>query len=99
LRFRGWAGCGAKLGRKKRLRAPEQVIRRPPFICFEIFSKDDTLDGLQDRIDDYLKFGARSRRAWVCTGDGIVEAKHGVLKTESPALVVPRAEFLRLSDI
>jgi Uma2 family endonuclease len=78
----------------------DQIFRKPPFICIEILSKDDTLDGLQDKIDDYLKFGVpyvwvinpRSRRAWVYTRDGIAEAKDGILKTENPELVVPLAE-------
>ena len=45
----------------------EQVITRPPLICIEVLSKDDTLRGLQDRIDDYIGLGvaniwcARSR--------------------------------------
>jgi Uma2 family endonuclease len=77
-----------------------QIFRDPPFICIEILSKDDTLDGLQDKIDDYLKFGVpyvwvinpRSRRAWAYTRDGIAEAKDGILKTENPELVVPLAE-------
>src|SRR5579872_2978726 len=35
----------------------DQIFHRPPFICIEILSKDDTLDSVQNRIDDYLKFG------------------------------------------
>ncbi len=35
----------------------EQVLTSPPFICIEVLSKDDTLANMQERIDDYLKFG------------------------------------------
>jgi Uma2 family endonuclease len=37
----------------------EQVFTEPPFLCVEILSKDDTMTGMQERIDDYLKFGVR----------------------------------------
>ena len=79
----------------------DQIFRRPPFICIEVLSKDDTLYSLQDKIDDYLKFGVayvwvinpRSRRVWVYTQNGIAEAKDGILRTENPELVVPLAEI------
>src|SRR6266545_826464 len=29
------------------------IITPPPFICIEILSKDDTVESMQDRIDDY----------------------------------------------
>ena len=78
----------------------EQIIRTPPFICVEILSKDDTVESLQGRIDDYLAFGVRyvwvinprSRRAFVYTGEGMHEPKDGVLRTENPEIVVPLAE-------
>ena len=84
----------------------DPIFRRPPFICIEVLSKDDTLEGLQDKIDDYLKFGVayvwvinpRSRRAWAYTQDGIAEAKDGILRTENPALTVPLPEISSALD-
>jgi Uma2 family endonuclease len=78
----------------------DPIIRHPPFVCIEILSKDDTIDSMQDRIDDYLAFGVRyvwllnprSRRAFVYTADGSREAKDGILRTENPEIVVPLAE-------
>jgi Uma2 family endonuclease len=78
-----------------------QVFDEPPFICIEILSKDDSLERLQARIDDYLGFGVpyvwvinpRTRRAWCYTNNGIQEAKDGVLRTENPALAVPLTEL------
>jgi len=75
-------------------------------ICLEILSSEDRIERIQDRIDDYVKFGVpyvwvvnpRSRRAWVYTADSIYEAKDGVLKTENPALVVPLAEIFAALD-
>ena len=79
----------------------EQIFRTPPFICIEILSKDDTVEGMQDRIDDYLAFGvpyvwvisARTRRAWVHTSKGATEVKDGILRTENPEIRVPLFEL------
>lgn len=76
------------------------IFKEPPFICIEILSKDDTLATMQDRIDDYLKFGVRyvwlvnplNRRVWAYTTAGSREVKSGVLRTENPAIAIPLAE-------
>jgi Uma2 family endonuclease len=78
----------------------EPIITKPPFICIEILSKNDTVESMQERIDDYLAFGVsyvwvinpRSRRAFVHTTEGSHEAKDGTLRTENPELIVPLAE-------
>jgi Uma2 family endonuclease len=78
----------------------EPIITQPPFICIEILSKKDTVESMQDRIDDYLGFGVsyvwvinpRSRRAFVHTAEGSHEAKDGILRTEKPELIVPLRE-------
>ena len=79
----------------------DQIFHQPPFICIEILSKDDTLAALQEKIDDFLKFGVRyvwvinprNKRAWVYTPGKIEEVKDGVLRTENPALELPLAEL------
>lgn len=84
----------------------EEVFHTPPFICIEILSPEDRIERIQDRIDDYLKFGVsyvwvinpRSRRAWVYTRDSIYEVKDGILKTENPQLTVPLAEIFAALD-
>jgi Uma2 family endonuclease len=79
----------------------EQVFTKPPFICIEILSPEDRMSRVQERIDDYLKFGVsyvwvldpRSRRAWVYSKGEIREAKDGFLRTENPNFTVPLAEI------
>lgn len=79
----------------------DQIFHDPPLICIEVLSKDDTLDNMQEKIDDYLKFGVRyvwvinprNRRAWVHTTDGSREVKDGVLRTENPTIALPLAEL------
>jgi Uma2 family endonuclease len=77
------------------------IFTRPPFICVEILSKDDRVDELQEKIDDYLAFGVRyvwvinprTGRAYVHSAAGSQEAKDGVLTTQDPAITVPLAEL------
>ncbi len=79
----------------------DPIFRTPPFICIEILSPEDRMSRVQERIDDYLKFGVPyvwvldpgPRRAWVYTKTGIQEVTDGVLRTENPDLAVPLAEI------
>ena len=78
----------------------EQIFHTPPFICIEVLSPEDRSARMQDRIDDYLKFGVpfvwvinpENRRAWVYTSDGSREVKDGVLRTENPSIALHLAE-------
>jgi len=80
----------------------EQILAAPPFICIEILSPDDRISRMQERIDDYLRFGVRyvwlidpkTARAWVYTANSISEVRDGVLRTENPELTMPLAEVL-----
>lgn len=79
----------------------QQVLTEPPFLCIEILSPSDSLDSMQERIDDYLAFGVpyvwvispKSRRGWIYAPDSIHEAKDGILRTANPAIEVPIAEL------
>lgn len=79
----------------------EMVFTHPPFICVEILSKDDRMQEMQERIDDYLAFGVpyvwvinpRSRKAHAHTASGSREATGGFLRTENPAIEVPLADI------
>ncbi len=79
----------------------DPIFRTPPFICIEVLSPEDRVARVQQRIDDYLKFGVRyvwlinpeNRRVWVYTLAGSTEVKDGILRTENPALTVPLAEI------
>jgi len=81
----------------------EQILTKPPLVCIEILSKDDRMAKVQERIDDYLKFGVRyvwvvdprTRRAWVYTKGGRHEAKDGILRTENPAIELPLPEIFQ----
>jgi Uma2 family endonuclease len=84
-------------------RPSEQVLTTPPFIAIEILSKDDRMSDMQERIDDYPKFGVsyvwvidpRAHRAWAYAKDGSHEAKDGILRTEDPAIELPLPEIFQ----
>ena len=75
----------------------EEIFRLPPHLCIEILSKDDTMDYMQEKIDDYLRFGVpyiwiinpKNRKGYVVTSAGMVESKAGVLETEDPKISIP----------
>ena len=60
----------------------EQILTKPPLACIEILSPEDTLRRMQDRIDDYRKFGVSSiwildpatQRGYDCQSAGWLEA-------------------------
>ena len=45
------------VGVVKRPVPDEQVFTTPPFLCVEILSRDDTMQYIQEKIDEYLNFG------------------------------------------
>src|SRR5260370_31208566 len=83
----------------------DQIFRTPPFICIEILSPEDRWERMQEKIDDYLRFGAlyvwvinpRDQRASSYTKDTSAEARDAVLRTENPSLSVPLPEIFEQS--
>lgn len=41
----------------------EEIFTSPPYLCVEVMSPDDTMAGMQDRVDDYLHLGVPN--VWV----------------------------------
>jgi Uma2 family endonuclease len=84
----------------------EQIFRTPPFICIEVLSPQDRMARVQDRIDDYLKFGVpyvflinpKNRRVWRYAQAGSTEVTDGILRTENSSLSVPLAEIFASLD-
>jgi Uma2 family endonuclease len=76
-----------------------EIFTNPPHLCIEILSKDDTMEYMQEKIDDYLNFGVpyvwiinpKNRKGYIVTLDGMVEAKSGMLETKDPVISVPLA--------
>jgi Uma2 family endonuclease len=81
-------------------RVTERVLREPPFLCIEILSPEDRASRIEEKIDDYLKFGVahiwlldpRKKRAWSYTREGKREATN-VLTTDAPRIELPVLEL------
>jgi Uma2 family endonuclease len=79
----------------------EQIFRIPPFIVIEILSKKDRKRDIQEKIDDYLRFGVRyvwvidprSHEGWAHTSAGVHPASDGILRTQDPVLDLPLPEI------
>jgi Uma2 family endonuclease len=79
-----------------------EIFENPPHLCIEILSKKDTMEYMQEKIDDYLRFGVeyiwiinpRLRKGYVATKAGMVEAASGILETKDPDILVPVADLL-----
>ncbi len=75
----------------------EQIVTSPPLICIEILSKDDSFASIVERLDDYIAMGVpnvwvidpRLRRAYEYTGEALLEAKEGILRTATRGIEVP----------
>jgi Uma2 family endonuclease len=78
-----------------------RILREPPLLCIEILSPEDRMVKVQEGVEDYLNFGVpcvwivnpATRRGFVCTPEGMVEAKDGVLRVAGTAIEVPLAEL------
>ena len=74
-----------------------EIFTNPPHLCIEILSRDDTMDYMQQKVEDYLAFGVpyvwiispRHRKGYVVTAECMFEAKSGVLETKDPAISMP----------
>jgi Uma2 family endonuclease len=81
-----------------------EIFTNPPHLCIEILSKDDTMQYMQQKIDDYLKFGVpyvwiinpQNRKGYVVTSECMVEAKSSVLETKDPIISVPLSVLFEL---
>ncbi|MGD1073479.1 MAG: Uma2 family endonuclease [Bryobacteraceae bacterium] len=75
----------------------EPVFTKPPLVCIEILSKDDSLRSIEDRVDDYLNFGVPNvwildpvkRRAYVCSRGRFEEPQGGILEVPSSEIRIP----------
>ncbi len=77
------------------------IVTEPPFLCIEILSPADRVEEMQERIDDYLRFGVqyvwvtdpRTRHGHIYTTAGIHGVREGVFTTKDPDISVRLSEF------
>jgi len=85
----------------------DPIITTPPLILIEVLSKDDTLRGMTERVDDYLNFGVQHvwiidpalRRAYVCNRTGFHEPEGSELTVpDTPIRLVLKDLFDRAAQ-
>ncbi len=84
----------------------EQILTKPPFLCIEIPSRDDSSRLMRQKVDEYLAFGVK----YVCVLDPRNQCasafdaneggepqlgKDGVFTTAEPDIAVPLGELFR----
>lgn len=82
-------------------RPEEQILTRPPLLCIEILSPEDTVSRTNTRVQDYLKFGVpvvwvvdpSERRVWVYRPNSAVEEARDSVKLEGTDIEVPFSEI------
>ena len=78
----------------------DPIVRRAPFLCVEILSREDTVTRLNERLLDYFQMGVRfvwvldplTRRAFCYTPGEMHEVLDGMLRANNPEIVVPLEE-------
>jgi Uma2 family endonuclease len=78
----------------------DPIVRRAPFLCVEILSREDTVLRLNERISDYFQMGVLyvwvldplTKRAFCYTPGQMHEVLDGMLRTNNPDVAVPLEE-------
>jgi Uma2 family endonuclease len=87
-------------------KAKGRILNEAPFLCIEIVSPEDRVSRMEEKIDDYLRFGVqyvwlidpRKKSAWSYTREGKREAV-SILTTNEPRIELPIGElFEELSE-
>ena len=79
----------------------EQILRTPPLLCVEILSPEDTISGVNQRVQEYLEFGVpvvwgidpAERRIWVYRTNGMQEAVGDSVLLVGTDLAVPFSQI------
>jgi Uma2 family endonuclease len=79
--------------------AEGRIIRQPPFLVVEVFSPEDRIGYILEKVRDYIAFGVPNiwlidpqRRAYLGTEAGLLEVT-GALVTKEPPVTLPLASL------
>jgi len=79
----------------------EQILTKPPLLCIEILSPEDTVSKTNERIREYLDFGVpvvwvidpAEKTIWIYRRDGMTRADGERIPVEGTSLEVPVSEI------
>jgi hypothetical protein len=80
-----------------------RIVRQPPHVVIEAPPPEDRAAGMQEKIEDCLSFGVpgvgvlspTTRRRCAYAGEGMREAKDGVLRARDPVVELAPAELFQ----
>ena len=72
----------------------ENITRTPPLLCIELLSKDDRMNEVVERVDDYFQMGVPvcwiidpvKGRGWIATPGQLLEPSDGTLRAGDIAM-------------
>ena len=78
----------------------EQILTKPPLLCIEILSPEDTVSRTNERIQDYLDFGVpviwlvdpAEKTLWIYRRNGMQQATDSV-KVDGTSVEIPFSEI------
>ena len=87
--------------------AGENIVRSAPVLCVEILSKDDSLESIRDRIDDYLHMGVQTvwildpvrHLAYVALPQGFEDLRGTITIADTPVQIDLEEVFRELDDL
>ncbi len=79
----------------------EQILTKPPLLCIEILSPEDTVSKTNKRIQEYLEFGVpvvwlvdpTEKTIWIYRPNGMEQATGDSIKLHGTSIEVPFAEI------
>ncbi len=79
----------------------EQILTKPPLLCVEILSPEDTISRTNARVQDYLDFGVpviwvvdpRERTIWIYRQTGLQQAAGETITLDGTSIEVPFSEI------
>ena len=79
----------------------EQILTKPPLLCIEILSPEDTISRTNTRVQDYLEFGVpvvwvvdpMERRLWIYRPNGMEEAIGDSVKLDGTEIEMSFSEI------
>jgi Uma2 family endonuclease len=82
------------------------IVRVPPVLCIEILSREDTMNEMLGRVEDYLRMGVPAvwivnpwrREARSATPDGTIKLESESLRMEGFDVAIPVAEIFAELD-
>ena len=92
----------------RRSEPTDNVVQKAPLICIEIFSPEDRIHRMQERIDDYLDMGVEhiwlidriARKAWIATSNGTHKPANAEFSIPGTPIRISLAEvFAELDDM